>query len=146
MKTTYGLIFLFIFSILTSCEDDKPCEGYEPHISSLVIQLELIDNETHENLITNGTYSFENLDIEPQNGSNTDLLNSEGNILLVTFDYNNAEGTYTFKNGETNLFEFNVNIKEVEEECYLYNAIESVSFPGQESSFDSENGIYKIFL
>jgi len=108
--------------------------------------LELIDSVTNENLMTNQTFLFGNLTLEAQNNSEVLMQKTDNDQLLVSFDYNNAEGVYVLKNNGTTVFQFMVNVNQIEISCYIHNKIESVDFPGQDYEYIVGQNLYRVKL
>ena len=145
MKNNFWFL-LIAFSIIgcTSNENDDECGDFIP--APLYINLELIDSVTNENLLTNQTFTFENLNIVAQNDNEFLFQRTANDQILVSFDYNNAGGVYVFKNGEEVLFTFTVNVDEVTIGCYLHNKIGSVLFNGANFEHYADQNLYRIKL
>lgn len=144
MKNIFWFV-LIAFSLLGCAnEDDGDCGEFIP--APLYINLELIDSVTNENLMTNQTFLFGNLTLEAQNNSEVLMQKTDNDQLLVSFDYNNAEGVYVLKNNGTTVFQFMVNVNQIEISCYIHNKIESVDFPGQDYEYIVGQNLYRVKL
>lgn len=143
MKNSFWLV-LIVFSMWGCTSDDGDCGEFIP--APIYFNLELTDSVTNENLLTNQTFFFENLSIEAENNSDVLMNETDNDLILISFDYNNADGVYLLKNNGETILEFEVNIIQTEEDCYMYNKIGSVEFPGHAFEYNSGQNTYKVKL
>lgn len=112
---------------------------------------ELVDKESNENLITNGTY--QSSDIEVINMATSQktqfVFISENNLNLIVLNnigWKNETVDLDVKAKGTTLFKFHADAKRLNKDCCSFTEYQNVSISESVFSFDSSKGIYKILL
>lgn len=131
--------------LFPSCLDDCP-ECFTPPEPFL---FELVDQSTGENLITNGTFLYENITFK-KSGSDQLLehrLIDERNENLILFNavgWQTEQVTVQLLHDEELLFQFDVNAEVISNNCCTFTRFHEVDFGLTNISVDVPTGVHKI--
>ena len=136
------ICLLILSLIFIQCSDDIEC--FTPPSSFM---FSLVDSETGENLITNGSLEQKNIKLYKNNviDENLQFIN-ENDINFFTisdFGWKTEIINYEIRTGNTVLFTLYIDAERVSEKC-TYTKINELKIENALYELDSETGIYKI--
>lgn len=146
MKYITGIICLAILT-LNGC--NKECnECFTPPQPLL---FELVSQESGDNLISNGTYTSNEIEIVNQSNKQSvefSIAQNEGadllNINTIGWETETINYLITAKNEF--LFTLQLNAERISEDCCSYTKYSDIEISGSDYEINPETGIYSIFV
>ncbi|MDF0717869.1 hypothetical protein PY092_17020 [Muricauda sp. 334s03] len=146
MKSKLTLIVTFLFVLLACKEDCNEC--FTPPQPLL---FELIGLETGANLISNGTYSSNDIKVVDQ--SNNQALEfsivQDGDIDLININsigWESEAVNYQIIASDNLIFSLQVNAERITEGCCSYTKFTTIEISHSNYEIDYETGIYRVFI
>ncbi|MNE42904.1 hypothetical protein D3C80_1370550 [compost metagenome] len=112
---------------------------------------ELLDKESNENLITNGTYQSSDIEVinEATNQKAQFVLISENNLNLIVINnigWKDESIDLDIRAKGTTLFKFHADAKRLNKDCCSFTEYQNLKISGPSFTYDTSKGIYKILL
>jgi len=148
------LINTLVVLLFQSCKTD--CSAVSCVPNNLILSFELLDANTNENLVENGSITIDNIKII-NNQNNTALnfdFNTNTNILTISEDINNISNVdvsniqieLDINSLSKNLFQLNISGEKSIDDCCDSFLTNDVKITGNDFTFDTDLGIYKIHI
>ncbi|WP_143569741.1 hypothetical protein [Tenacibaculum agarivorans] len=148
------LINTLIVLLFQSCKTD--CSAVSCVSNNLILSFELLDANTDENLVENGSITVDNIKIiNNQNNAALNFdFNTNTNILTINEDINNISNVdvsniqieLDINSLSKNLFQLNISGEKSISDCCESFLTNDVKITGNDFTFDTDLGIYKIHI
>ena len=140
-----------ILLFFSGCKKNDNCKDIECTSPPGGFVFELLDKESNENLITNGTYQPSDIEVinEATNQKTQFVFISENNLNLIVINnigWKNESIDLDVKAKGSTLFKLHADAKRLTKDCCSFTEYQNVSISESTFSFDSSKGIYKILL
>lgn len=131
-----NLLILFLVFFLISCTEN----GQECFTPPEGASFKLVDAETGENLITNGTLDAKKFSVKDEEGNSAEfkvITENNLNAVAVTVGWYNGTKNYHFDLGNSQSFDFKVKSHEISGDCggYIVDQIDIVNVPYEMESY-----------
>lgn len=150
MKTKI-LILLFITGLaFNSCSVDK-CD-YDCTSGPLSLSFQLLDKATGENLITNGTFDPENIEVLDLNNGNNNVQftfypEDDRNVInLGPFGWGTNIVNYVLKVGDRDIFTLELDTENNTEDCCSFVQVNKLEIKNADYFQNPETGIYEVLV
>ncbi|QCK14884.1 hypothetical protein [Mangrovivirga cuniculi] len=150
MKTIFKpILFLFLLITFNSCSLKEECPScFTPPVN---FYFEFVDSTTGENLITNGTYDPEQIqiiNIDDESTIEYNLVTEDDlNIIKVSsIGWETEVVNYRFDLAGNELFTFRVDATRKNEDCCSYTEYNEIAVSGIDYEIVDGTNIYKIKL
>ena len=150
MKLKIFVLLVISAFALISCNVDK-CD-IECNSGPWVLDFELLDQATGENLFTNGTFDpadIEVLDLNDSNNSISFTFISENDINIIKlgpFGWGTNIVNYKLKVGEIEIFNLILDAEENKENCCSFVQINNLEIENADFEQNQETGIYEVLV
>lgn len=148
MKKLSALILL---CILQSCNLEQDC-GQDCFTPPQSFTFQIVDNESGENLFTNGTYEIEELKIvnvldrDKTFEFNFITENNVGLIQLNNIGWKTEVVSLSFEVSNTSIFKFKVDAERKTANCCSFTTYKEISVKDANFELDKQTGIYRILV
>jgi hypothetical protein len=141
----YSIIFLFLLTVLTlSCTKENCSENVTPPQASIFI--EVLDEDTDENVFTNETYTVGDISVTEFDDTEVDfvLITRDSLNLIQIFPKTNVEldNKIYLNIADDETIEIQYDVETLNTECYTQMRIINVNIPFY--TFTEENQIFRI--
>ena len=150
MKIKVLVLFFIAGFAFNSCSVDN-CE-VDCNSGPLVLNFELLNKATGENLFTNNTFDQADIqvfDIDNSNSSVEYVFINEDNrniISLGPFGWGTNIANYVLKVGVRDIFTLKIDAEQKTEDCCSFVQINQLEIKNAEYSQNPETGIYEILV
>lgn len=148
MRKRLILIAVMILLSAQAC-DDKDCEDLLCFTPPMPFAFELVDNDTGENLFTNGSYDSD--DIEVLNVSDNSrrefvfISENELNIIQIgSIGWENEIAEVVLKVGDETILNLYVDSERVSEDCCNFTKYNEIRIDNADYELDPQSGVYTI--
>ena len=147
MKFDFSTLLLISFIIFQSCQEDCG-ECFTP---PNLFRFEIVDKASGENVFTNETYSFSDIEVENllEGNEATFTFIDENNINIIRFQdigWETEEVKYALQLDGVEIFTLYVDAVAKSEDCCTFTEYREVMLEGAEFELDPNTEIYKILL
>ena len=132
------LLLLALFSSCDNCSD-KACFSPPPPFG-----YELIDSETKENLLSNGTYQESRISITDLEGKAITPIIRESIIEVTSWAEGQDELTFKYDNVE--IFKVQLELERVNEDCCSFVRIRNHEISGATSELSDSNNVHMVLI
>lgn len=150
-KFTKTLPIICFLLFASGCKKNDNCKDIECLSPPVSFVFELLDKESNENLITNGTYQSSDIEMinEATNQKTPFVLISENNLNLIVINnigWKDESIDLDIKGKGITLFKFHTDAKRINKDCCSFTEYQNLKISGPSFTYDSAKGIYNILL